>query len=420
VSTAINLAQKFASIHDRLVAAVSLALPESPIEALGTKCVDLYMQYIFPITPIVHEQSLRQNLSLLRPQCRSLQSPEPQGWITTAEQSVGGMDLALLQQFALVTAMCAEAASILPFQLFPTGSAVADHFLEASRDTLQLYHDKDVEFPQSSSLVIRYFHGNCTHAAGNIRLSWYLLGEAIRLAQEMRLYDESSLAGLNPVEALLRRNVFWQLYTGDKSSALLNGRSFTLHDFNHNSKTTLSHTSPEDTPLMDPTREHYTEFFESCMRAGFNMCQRLWSLASDLLLNLKMFQPFSLRLLATQNLTEQQRRALMDTYIEYTSLLDDMPEWLRDPEGTQLDETSRYHQTSFAIQRVNLQVSFQCLRLIILQNFVDHGVPTLLGVVDEPLMIALRKTEIAQDMLNVMQKAPFEALQVNGESCVRS
>lgn len=33
-------------------------------------------------------------------------------------------------------------------------------------------------------------------------------------------------------------------------------------------------------------------------------------------------------------------------------------------------------------------------------------------------MIALRKTEIAREMLLAIQTAPFESLQINGESCV--
>jgi hypothetical protein len=42
----------------------------------------------------------------------------------------------------------------------------------------------------------------------------------------------------------------------------------------------------------------------------------------------------------------------------------------------------------------------------------------LLGVSEQPIMLAFRKTEIAQEMLRVIQTAPFEALKVNGESCV--
>lgn len=175
------------------------------------ECVGLFVQYLFPIKPIVHEGSLPAAASLFRADVPGLYTDRsPAEWPTVSSQAiVNNDDLSACRRLALITAVCPEAAFVLPSQLFPKGELIADHFLRASQRILAKCQEVDIEAPDSSSIVIRYFHSNCTHAAGKLRLSWHLLGEAIRLAQEMSLYEENSLEGLDPIEAQLRRNVFW-------------------------------------------------------------------------------------------------------------------------------------------------------------------------------------------------------------------
>jgi len=97
-----------------------------------------------------------------------------------------------------------------------------------------------------------------------------------------------------------------------------------------------------------------------------------------------------------------------------------MPVWLKEIEDTQdvVDSNREYQRAGFWIQRINLQVTFQSLSLIVLQRFLDLKLLPLLGLSSEPVMIALKKTEIAREMLLAIQTAPFEFLQINGESCV--
>lgn len=97
-----------------------------------------------------------------------------------------------------------------------------------------------------------------------------------------------------------------------------------------------------------------------------------------------------------------------------------MPIWLKEIEENQnvADANQEYQRAGFWIQRINLQVTFQSLSLIILQRFLDLNLLSLLGLSSEPVMIALKKTEIAREMLLAIQTAPFEFLQINGESCV--
>ena len=375
---------------------------------LISECIDLFVQYLFPIMPIVHEKILRNCMSLFEPN------------LGLNPRAGGQFDISVHRCFALITAVCAEAAFVLSSRIFRKGSLVAPHFLQASRQTLNLYQDRDIENPDSSSLVIRYLHSNCTHAAGQTRISWHVLGESIRLAQEMHLYDEQVLGNLNPIESQLQRNIFWQLYTGDKSAALLNDRPFSLHEFNIRKKITLSNKSSVGHSLLDSSRSQHSGLFESRLMAGFHLCQRLWSVASDLLLDLHLLYPRSTPLDSVVCPSEEQRSQIMDVYLQFLGIIDDMPSWLLELDRLQgmTTEDEAYQRSAFWVQRTNLEVTFQSLSLIIIQKFFDLNLSALVGISPEPIMMALKKTDIAREMLLTITKAPFESLQINGECCV--
>ncbi|KAN0104853.1 hypothetical protein V8E51_010598 [Hyaloscypha variabilis] len=408
------------SIHEHLVSSIGEVLPHLPMEKIVETCLDLYMQYLFPLMPLIHEASARNYLALLRREAYVSQTVDSPYWVDTAENlDTGTRDLSSIRHFTLLTAFCADTAFVLPSDLFPWGHLIASHFLRASRQALNLYHDIDIEDPDSTSLIIRYLHTNSTHAEGKTRVSWHLLGECLRLAQEMRLYDSTLLDGLDPVEAQLLQNIFWQLYTGDKSAALLNDRSFALHQFNVRKLISLPHSLPGGHSLLDTRRSPNSELFESQLMAGFHKCQEIWNLAFELLLSLQRIEqsgPTPQSLL----LTPEEKSKITEAYLRYLSTLDDLPMWYRNPgtfEATP-NKDQVYRNRCFSAQRANLQVTYHCLKLIILDAFSGLGLSPLLGIMDDALMITLRKIEIAQDVINFLQEVPFESLQANGEPCV--
>ncbi|KAG4430426.1 hypothetical protein IFR05_014096 [Cadophora sp. M221] len=373
--------------------------------------------------PLVHERSLRRSLALFSPDSEIFfpcHSPNSQGQSSTHPSSETD-DLDLCRQFSLLTAVFAETCFVLPSHILPDGSRLANHFLKASRSCLNLQQDSDVESPISTSIIIRYFHSNSIHAMGKAKVSWFLLGEAIRLAQAMCLHQEYALENMDPVEAQLRRNIFWQLHTGDKSAALLNNRPFILHEFTLRDHISVRHAPPDGYSLLDTTRSHNSEPYESRLMQSFHLCQNLWSLGAKLLLDFQLLQPFCTSTSPNPPpLTELQTSTILDAYVQFLSFTDDMPAWLHEieepPDVT--DANQVYQRAGFWIQRINLQVTFQSLSLIILQRFLDLNLLSLLGLSSEPMMIALKKTDIAREMLLAIQTAPFEFLQINGESCV--
>ena len=463
-------------IYQQLEDEIGRIQPQSSFQNLGSRCVDLYMQYLFPIMPLVHERTLRLSLAMFSVDSGSTfprHSPNSHSE-SSIQPSSDTSDLELCRLFALVTAVCAETCIVLPSHMLIDGARLANHFLRASRSCLILQQDDDIESPNSSSVIIRYFHSNSVHAMGKAKVSWFLLGEAIRLAQAMNLHHEYALENMDPVEAQLRRNIFWQLHTGDKSAALLNNRPFILHEFTIRDNISVRHAPLDGYTLLDTARPQNAEPYESRLMQSFHLCQNLWSLGAKLLLDFRdnisvrhapldgytlldtarpqNAEPYESRLMQSfhlcQNLwslgakllldfqllqpfctstspdpppvTDQQSSAILDAYVQFLSFTDDMPVWLKEIEDTQdvVDSNREYQRAGFWIQRINLQVTFQSLSLIVLQRFLDLKLLPLLGLSSEPVMIALKKTEIAREMLLAIQTAPFEFLQINGESCV--
>jgi hypothetical protein len=247
------------------------------------------------------------------------------------------------------------------------------------------------------------------------------MGEAIRLALEMRLYDEASLAGLDPAEAQLRRTVYWQLHTGDRSAAILNERPFSLHHLTLDAPLSLRHLSDEDTHLLDPRKPWNTPAFVQCINAGFNLSTRLFSCAAAVLLGLRQLEDFTLSPSGAADLVRGQEAAMIDAVLDFRRVLDDMPPWLERPWlaelGDDRDSADRQRDALWA-QHVNLKLTFHCLRLILLQRAAATGRASLLGFGGDPRLLAMQETDVARDMLACIQAAPFQALQINGEPCV--
>ncbi|KAM0215399.1 hypothetical protein ACHAQI_003189 [Fusarium lateritium] len=387
----------------------TLAFITNDLHQFVTRCFDLFFEYLYPLTPLVHEPSLRDSLSYFT------QFP-----ISDSFSGAGILELWPETTFTLITAVCAEAAFLLPKDLFPEGQSVADIFLNASRTCLNQYLEAELENPNANSITIRYFHSNCLHAAGKPKYSWHIFGEATRLAQVMQLNLETSLEGLQPVEAELRRRAFWIVYMGDKSAAILNNRPITIHKFSFESGITTAYPSgiEDEAPVLSPGNlVTNSEVVRITCIEGFNANLRLWQNASDLLLELRLIQDRAQQDLGVRSLqpliSAQEKDHLDALYVRFITCLDDLPPYLQSYTFAALADGSRETTKQFLIQCANLQVSIHCLRMVITQKL--ENLPYYKSEIGHS---DLRKTEIARDMLRVIQEAPFWSLQVNGEPYV--
>jgi Fungal specific transcription factor domain len=416
-STDINVSIQ--ALHHDLVFALGFCMPNFTLEQIIKKCIDVHMQSLFPLCPLLHELSIRSNMKLETPLVTSLQ---------TISDLTGGFrgssasqeDLAKLRSYTLIVALCAGTAFLLTPESVPNPALVGNIFLHTSREMLKLYQDFDIERPDASSLVIRMFHASALHTDGKIRVAWQVLGEALRLAEQMRLYEERSFEGLDPVEARLRRTAFWQLFIMDKHSALLEDRPMTLHEFSLHGSMTTKLQDELEVQLLDPVTTIHSIEFEDRIFTGFYISQRLWATASRVVLDLQTLTRLCQCDENAVMLAEAQRMGLTGTYLRFLSVLDNLPLFLQSPETEMSTEATSTEnpRRNFWVQRTNLLVTYHCLRMILLQRFIDLGLGCLLGLSDERVMLALRKTEIAHDLINVITGVPFDSLRANGEACV--
>jgi hypothetical protein len=387
------------------------------LEQTVNHCFDLFFEYLYPLTPLVHEPSLRDGLGFFVTQGRISRG----GGLVYGLSSLKYPEMWPDFTFTLITAVCAEAAFLLPKDIFPEGEIMADTFLQASRNCLATYLEADLEYPNANSVAIRYFHSNCMHAAGKPRLSWHIFGEATRLAQVMQMHEEKSLQGLTALEAEFRRRAFWISYIGDKSAAILNSRPITIHKYSFESGITIGYPTgiEDETDLAPGSAVPDEEGSRKSFIAGFNANIRLWQSASDLLLVMRLLDTHKTgNLVSRQPPTSEEIYRLDHLYVLFATSLDDLPPFLQydrlmadsNKDNQRLSRSTKLH----TIQATNVYVSLHCLKMVITQKFEELNYYS--PAQNETLL--LKKTDIARDLLRVIRDAPFWALQVNGEPCV--
>lgn len=396
-----------------------------PLCSLGVtmqECIDLYMEWIFPLSPLACEAHIRAGVTTIMHVSRSPDEALDPSLSGIRADTSPPMEFSLpeMRTFSLLTALCSITCCVVPASAWPAGNSLAWPFLQASRNMLACYQDTDIQAPESSSIVVRYYQANALHALGKTRTSWHVMGEALRLAQEMRLFDEGAYQIADAVEAQIMRNVFWHMHSGDKSASILNNVPITLHQILLGSTITTAFYGQQQTELINARRHSDAPDFEHQLYEGFNLCQKMWSAASNVLVDIQVLVHVHSRFNLDVPTGDLTKAAITDSYLSFSRVIDDLPLWLRDPMSVKsTDEGSeRSRRRAFWTQRANLLVTFHCLRLILLQKCAEHGLSSLLGLSEDETMLAFRKTEIASDLLSFAMGVPFEALQANGEPCV--
>ncbi|OBT40979.1 hypothetical protein VE00_08228 [Pseudogymnoascus sp. WSF 3629] len=448
----------FASIYHDLNAAVANLGLDLSMPALARKCVAHFFDCLYPIMPIVYRPKIELGLCLLQP------------GIERREVDI--------QVFALTMSVCAIAAAIIPSTIFSEGSLVADKFYRASKRSLDLCRATELEQPTSASIATRYFQSGYTHSVGRPRTSWDELEAAIAIAQGMQLHDEAAYTHMEEVENQLCRRLFWVLFTGDKSAGILGKHHITLGRYLLEGGITVQYSKSlegEDQNLPQGSTES-----TPALVTGFNFNQDLWRAAYSVLLAIDTLRErYSAREAGEERVstmpTPTELSRLGSLYIAFETSLSDVPRCLRAHPTLSLHrESFRFGQESgslqlsrpFALQRINLHVSYQSLRLVILQamtGLLDAGIP--LWHIASPLWpkflptnvspserdfdpylrliqstqlhpvinnevsefqtnssgmstMLLQKVKIAEEMLYILHTSSLENLRLNGESCV--
>lgn len=78
------------------------------------------------------------------------------------------------------------------------------------------------------AVVIFYLEGIVHLLMGNNTAHVVVTAQANQCALALRLNEESSYEGLNPIESEIRRRIYWLLFQADKSTACMRARTICL------------------------------------------------------------------------------------------------------------------------------------------------------------------------------------------------
>ncbi|KAH8589571.1 hypothetical protein B0O99DRAFT_581287 [Bisporella sp. PMI_857] len=403
-----------AGIRISLVEHVTSLLATGTIEELVNKCIDIFMQFIFPNTPVCHEPTLRAGVSVfqLRSSADAVEPPLVARQLEALQQPV------IEKTFTLITALCALVMSVAPEPYIPQNSTLALLFLRASRAMLLTYQEHDFEHPDWTSLIIRIWQSSATqNATGKNGEAHHYYGEASMLALRLRLYKETSVARESPLESQLLRSIFWLLYLSDKSAEAFDDRLCIINERVFNGELTLLESSNPAVPLLDMDRITSMPLLESRIQEGFLLKRRIWSAAVDLIAVIESRTWIQAQTSPSQTQTETAAveandeaadlSHLTEMYVEFAGLIDSFPPWLRNPDqylDQHIDaDVANYQKMCFWAQRSSIMMSFHTLKLVILQRCINHDAPGAMGLDHSQFSQHLRKIDIGQDFLSELQ-----------------
>jgi hypothetical protein len=267
-SGATDLNHKIEDIHQDLVRSIS-EVPDSywSLDAIVEWCASIYMDVIFGIWPIVSEARIRASICLKPPRLGA-----NSGVFSCSSRSIISSvtteDLEEIRSYTLVTALCAATAYLLSTENDPKGAVVGPIFLHASREMLHIYEHLDVEYPDSTSLIIRMFQAGALHTDGILCLSWHIFSAALRLGEQMQLQDPRSLQGLDPLEARLRVKAFRTIRISARYHRMLENHPLGICDPAWSALPYVD-AEPEIPLIVNPSQRNFSRGYESQLLIAF-------------------------------------------------------------------------------------------------------------------------------------------------------
>lgn len=404
-------------VHEHLTSTTEAGGIE--LEPLVRRCITLWTDQAFPLLPFFCPKTALESIPLLLPSARHRFTAT----LAAGESELQSVTLEDIRSYSLLTAFCAQIlCRTRENDQLLGGQALSQVFFSCSRGMLLLFEDLDVSQPGLYSPIIRLLHSTVMHCLGKNRMSRFLVGQALRLTVDMRLFDEKSIEALTPQEAQLRRNIFWVMYSVDKSLSLLNNLPPTLYD--RLTDPTQLELKPDGAPvrLLDGLGPQCHASFENQLRHAFDLTNKQWLLAGDIVRDLDLLSRLGKGSASEHDGLSALKKDVTLSYTAFCSLLDNTPQWVSDPESHatdgQTEEAINIQRSAFWAQHANLIVTYHCLKLILMVKAFKLGFAALLGLADNEELFALRNTEVACELVNDATRLPLQAFRVNGEAMV--
>ncbi|KAG6813585.1 hypothetical protein H0H92_009629 [Tricholoma furcatifolium] len=372
--------------------------------------IALFFDFVYPLTPCIHKPSFMADLHSRREERDPL-------------------------FFALVMSTVASTLVQVPRSYLPMERPVvrklAQTCHEASRHISVVSYDP----PTSMHVVIRYLDCVYHFCEGHDATQHASFGEAAHIAVTLRMHEEASYEGLDPIECEVRRRTFWLLFGADKSMSILLGRPISLRD----EDCTVHFPKELDDEYITPSAYLPQPHGKTATVSGLNYTSRIFALLGEILVRIRVDkrsppqgQFATARLEEVQSLHTRILAALMHA-----------PEPLRLKQGHAQSHLSPeyggagFRQATFAevkdffdnpnasranalnpflVMQANLYVTQQLVRFVI-EQYRDELIISLQGSNDENQVAADREA-VASDLLNILHSIPIQSIATNGPSLV--
>ena len=404
------------------------------------QCVDLYYRHVYPIMPLLYMPWIR---ALVARPTHAMSASEKNLIYSLCALTALHMSGKSLSSSATTAPPPHETArrtatatrAVTPH---PSWDAVGRFFLDECLAVRQGY-----DFPEDTSLgavVSSFWLSTSFFEINRDRKSWFYLREALTLALDLELEDEKSYqvcengndrnnvsnsshsddndrlnrGPLSPEEALCQRRVFWILFVTERSFAILRKKPLTLRR----------------TPKL-PSRGH--DYEDPEIHAGFVRLVRsympldesfvnAWNERSDDRIPATTYLHLQ-RVLAKplDFLTAPRRRSTSATMYRRDndsnfdssrkhSGIGGVGHIVEEVRGDEDEDEVEIEPT--AIQKADLLMTQQWLRLVVWQSSCRHGL--LSTAAEEESMTFGFPLSIARDTVAVLQSLPSHAVEVHG------
>ncbi|KAF8908951.1 fungal-specific transcription factor domain-containing protein [Gymnopilus junonius] len=372
--------------------------------------IALFFDFVYPLTPCVHKPSFMADLHSRREEKDPL-------------------------FFALVMSTVASTLVQVPRSYLPMERPVVRKLAQTAHEASRHITIASYDPPTSMHVVIRYFDCIYHFCEGHDATQHAAFGEAAHIAVTLRMHEEASYEGLDPIECEVRRRIFWLLFGADKSMSILLGRPICLRD----EDCTVHFPKELDDEYITPSAYLPQPHGKTALVSGLNYTSRIFALLGEILVRIRVDKRSPPQgQFATARLEEVQ-----SLHGRILTALSHAPEPLRlkqTPNQTNMSAEyggAGFRQATFAevkdffdnpnasranalnpflVMQANLYVTQQLVRFVI-EQYRDELIMSLQGNLDEH-QVAEDREAVASDLLNILHSIPIQSIATNGPSLV--
>lgn len=192
-------------------------------------CIDYFFDDVYPTQPVLERRSFNQSVNLM------YQNPEAYCLVVS------------LCAYMLIQPNMNVSATMLPGRADLIGSTKAVG-IALIQDVLDVRKTMDpYEDPTVQSVLASFFLFGSYFCLEKHPTAWAYLRDATTVALLLNMHQEQSYIHMNPIEADLKRRLYWLLYVTERAYALQEQRPLTLYD-------TISMPKIGNDPREDPKK----------------------------------------------------------------------------------------------------------------------------------------------------------------------